>query len=180
MTILILYTNSVQIHIHGSIFTYNRWHHSVIVYGLFFQLKLTTRSHYITLYYCSLTVKHFKLDGSFRNAEEVEWRVCLVALSTSVTSGVWSCPQHPGRGIILTGSWVPPVPHSNDLSPSKLWPLVACGRGRKGKWANEMSLKAFDSLRVADCYIINPEHYAKVFWNMGLWSWSQLASGKRQ
>lgn len=58
------------------------------------------------------------------------WRegayVCLVSLSTSISSGVWSRPQHPGWTIGLIDSWVPPVPHCDDLSPPKLWPLVAC------------------------------------------------------
>lgn len=40
--------------------------------------------------------------------------------------------------ISLTDRWAPPVAHCNDLSPPKLWPLVACVHGRIGKWSNVM------------------------------------------
>lgn len=89
--------------------------------------------------------------------------VCLVPLSTSITSGVRSCPQHLGWMISWIDSRAPPVAHCNDLSPPKLWPLVACVH-EKNRQMNLMSLKVFDVLKNsltmrnnnADYYRINP------------------------
>lgn len=65
---------------------------------------------------------------------------CLVPLSTPVSSGVWSCPQHPGWMIMISliDRWAPPVPHCDDLSTPKLRPLVACVFEWKDKmhWAH--------------------------------------------
>lgn len=103
------------------------------------------------------------LDGGFMNKDEaVVGTVCLVPLSTSITSGVWSCPQHLGWLIILIDGWAPPVPHCNDLSPPKLWPLVTCVHERNSKWTNVLRLTAFDLLKnninlrnnVVDYYVI--------------------------
>jgi len=54
--------------------------------------------------------------------------VLLVSLSTPISSGVWSCPQHPGWTIGLSHRLIgiPPITHCDDLSPPKLRPLVAC------------------------------------------------------
>lgn len=52
------------------------------------------------------------------------WRF-LEPQSTSVASGVRSCPKNPGWRMSVTDGRVPPVTHCDDLSPPKLRPLVA-------------------------------------------------------
>lgn len=96
--------------------------------------------------------------------------VCLVPLSTSITSGVRSRPQHLGRMISLIDRWAPPVAHCNDLSPSKLWPLVACVHERIGKWTNVMSLKVFDlfknNLNIGTIMLIIRELFPNIIWKV--------------